>query len=282
MAVPTDARPARPSGAPPPGARPAPVRPPQPAGPLPPAPPPGPEPPSESSTTTRQPPGRPARRRGPAHWAWGSPRPRSRPSGLRARSRCPGWARRGRPGSGRRRRALPDGLAAGGSGGGPGRGRGRGRVAGKPGQHRSDRLGLLLRKAAASLACQQVHLVGEPWRPWSWPSPAAATLAGGGLACRWLARRIGVGVVHARLLTHGDWHGWLSATAGGGGECLAPESRSCLDHADQGVHARPRALRTGRQRPAPTTIQRPSPQRGDVALVALPVLRPSGPADPQV
>jgi hypothetical protein len=38
-------------------------------------------------------------------------------------------------------------------------------VAGKPCQHRSDRLGLLLRKEAASLTAQQLHLDGEPWRP---------------------------------------------------------------------------------------------------------------------
>jgi hypothetical protein len=56
----------------------------------------------------------------------------------------------------------PHGLAGG--GGGPGRGRRRGRVAGKPGQQLSDRLGLLLRKAAAGLTTQQLHLVGEPWR----------------------------------------------------------------------------------------------------------------------
>jgi hypothetical protein len=35
-------------------------------------------------------------------------------------------------------------------------------VGGKPGQHRSDRLGLLLVKAAAGLAAQQLHLDGEP------------------------------------------------------------------------------------------------------------------------
>jgi hypothetical protein len=33
-------------------------------------------------------------------------------------------------------------------------------VGGKPGQHRSDRLGLLLVKAAASLATQYLHLDG--------------------------------------------------------------------------------------------------------------------------
>jgi hypothetical protein len=95
----------------------------------------------------------------------------------------------------------PTGMPASSGGGRPGRGRGRGRVGGKPGQHRSDRLGLLLRKAATSLAAQQLHLVREPWRPWSCPStPAAVALAGGGLAWSWLARRIGVGVEHARLL----------------------------------------------------------------------------------
>jgi hypothetical protein len=50
-------------------------------------------------------------------------------------------------------------------------------VAGKPRQHRSHRLGLLLRKEAASLTAQQLHLVGEPWRPRSRPSTTAAALA---------------------------------------------------------------------------------------------------------
>ena len=127
---------------------------------------------------------------------------------LRAGGRCPCRARRGWPRPGWHRRALP-GRPAGGVGGRrPGRGSGGGRVGGKPCQHRGDRLGLLLRKEAASLATQQVHLDGEPWRPRSWPSTAAAVLTAGGLACRWLAPRIGVGVVHARLLArpaHGDW-----------------------------------------------------------------------------
>jgi len=77
---PTHARPARPSGAPPPGARPAPVRPPRPAGPLPPAPPPGPEPLSENSTTTRHRPGGPARRTALAGSAQVSAHPRCCPS----------------------------------------------------------------------------------------------------------------------------------------------------------------------------------------------------------
>jgi hypothetical protein len=76
---PTFARPARPSAATPPGARPAPLRPPQPADPPLPAPPPGPEPPSGTSTMTRHPPGRPARRGGLAA-AWGPAHPRCCPS----------------------------------------------------------------------------------------------------------------------------------------------------------------------------------------------------------
>jgi hypothetical protein len=32
-------------------------------------------------------------------------------------------------------------------------------------QRGGDRLGLLLREAAAGLTAQQLHLVGEPWRP---------------------------------------------------------------------------------------------------------------------
>jgi hypothetical protein len=129
-------------------------------------------------------------------------------------------------------------------------------VGGKPGQHRCDRLGLLLVKAAASLATQQLHLDGEPWRPWSWPSRAAAALAGGGLAGTWLGLGIGVGVVHARLLARpplpalpAEIHGW---TAGGS---VAPKSRSCLDHADQGVHAAPGAGAADERAP-PTTSQR--------------------------
>jgi hypothetical protein len=55
------------------------------------------------------------------------------------------------------------GLADGGGAGRPGRGGGR--VGGKPGQHRRDRLGLRLRKAAAGLTAKQLHLVGGPWRP---------------------------------------------------------------------------------------------------------------------
>jgi hypothetical protein len=163
---------------------------------------------------------RPAQAAGPAGWAW-SVRPRCRRalasarSSLRARARFPCRARLGRPRPGWHRRAQPGRRAAGGGGGRPGRGRGRGRVAGKPRQHRSGRLGLLLRKEAASLTAQHLHLVGEPWRPWSWPSTTAAALAGGGsgLACRWLAARIGV--VHARLLApaDGSWSRWRSSTA---------------------------------------------------------------------
>jgi hypothetical protein len=76
-------------------------------------------------------------------------------------------------------------------------------VGGKPGQHRRDRLGLLLVKAAASLAAQHLHLDGEPWWPRSWPSRATAAVTGGGLAGGWGGLRR-VGVVHARLLAdHG-------------------------------------------------------------------------------
>jgi hypothetical protein len=94
-------------------------------------------------------------------------------------------------------------------------------VSGKPRQQLSDCLGLLLRKAAAGLAAQQLHLDGEPWRPWSWPSAPAAALADGGsaLACRWRGQRIGV--EHARLLARPRlwWRRWPSTTAGGGGKC---------------------------------------------------------------
>jgi hypothetical protein len=75
-------------------------------------------------------------------------------------------------------------------------------VSGKPRQHFSDRLDLLLRKAAAGLTAQQPDFDGEPWRPRSRPSRPTAALAaglsGGGLACMRLGSRIGV--VHAQLL----------------------------------------------------------------------------------
>jgi hypothetical protein len=101
-----------------------------------------------------------------------APRPR-----LRAPIRWPCWAWRGWPRPGWHRRALPRPAC-----------RRRWplrtllrqwawRVAGKPCQHRSDRLGLLPRKEAASLTAQQLHLVGEPWRPRSWPSTTVAALA---------------------------------------------------------------------------------------------------------
>ena len=96
---------------------------------------------------------------------------------LRAGAGRPCRARRDRPRPSWHRRSLPDGPAD--SGGSRGPGRASGRVGGKPRQHRSDRLGLLLRKPAAGLTAQQLHLVGEPWRPWSWPPTPAATLAVG-------------------------------------------------------------------------------------------------------
>ena len=109
------------------------------------------------------------------------PRPR-----LRASGRCPA----GLSGAGR----VPAGSVR----RGPCCGSGRGRVAGKPGQHRSDRLALLLVKAAAGLSAQRPHLDGDPSRPWSRPSSPAAGLAGGALAGRWCGPRIWVG--HGSLL----------------------------------------------------------------------------------
>jgi hypothetical protein len=152
-------------------------------------------------------------------------------------------------------------------------------VAGKPRQHRSDHLGLLLRKAAASLTAQQLHLVGEPWRPQSCSSTPAAALAGGGgsgLARRWLGTRIGVG--HARLpapprllVPLAAFHDCVPRL----GECRT-RSRSCLDHADQGV-ARPLA-------PTPARTAGPDHDslprlHGDVALN---VPRHRGPAKPRM
>jgi hypothetical protein len=131
-------------------------------------------------------------------------------------------------------------------------------VGGKQGQQRSDRLGLL-RKAAASLTAQQPHLVGEPWRPRSWPSTTAAALvggsSGGGLAPRWLGTRIGIG--HGRLLarpsTAVGTAGRVPRPSSTAGECRT-RSRSCLDHADQGVRAV--ACAHADERAVPTTIQR--------------------------
>jgi hypothetical protein len=92
---------------------------------------------------------------GPGAFCLGLACPRARPSSAAGARRTHG-ARRRRSGRGRRRCALPDGRVD-----GSGRScRGSGRVGGKPGQHRSDRLGLLLVKAAASLATQYLHLDG--------------------------------------------------------------------------------------------------------------------------
>jgi hypothetical protein len=108
------------------------VRPPQPAGPLPAAPPPGPEPLSKRSTTTRHPPGRPARRTGPERAASVSTHPAPARPPLRARAGRPCRARPGRPHPGWRRRCRPDGLADGG-GGRPGGGSTVGRPGERPG-----------------------------------------------------------------------------------------------------------------------------------------------------
>jgi hypothetical protein len=123
------------------------------------------------------------------------------------------------------------------------------------GQHRSDRLGLLLRKEAASLTAQQLHLVGEPWRPRSWPSTTAAALAGGGssgLACGWLGTRIGVG--HVRLLARPSTAvgtagrvPWPSSTAGS----VAPDPDR--------VSITP--IRASARSPAPTPTSVPSRRR---------------------
>ncbi len=130
---------------------------------------------------------------------------------------------------------LPTAVAA-----GPVVAVGHGRVGGKPRQHRSDRLGLLLRKPAASLTAQQLHLVGEPRRPWSWPSTTAAALAGGGLACRWCGPRIGVG--HARLLARP--------------RLLVPPAES----------SRPRLVRVGVSHPVPILSRLRYPGRSRIRL----------------
>jgi hypothetical protein len=119
---------------------------------------------------------------------------------------------------------CPTGLPSGG-GRGPCCGSGRGRVAGKPGQHRSDRLGLLLVKAAAGLTAQQLHLDSEPWRPWSWPSRAAA-LASGGLM-----------------------GGWRGPKEGRGGACTAPCSPRLL--APPAESGKRRGVAPQRHRPCP-------------------------------
>jgi hypothetical protein len=56
------------------------------------------------------------------------------------------------------------------------------------------------------------------------------------------------------LLANGCWRRRPSSTAGGSGGSVAPESRSCFDHADQGVSASPSAGAAD-ERAAPTTSQ---------------------------
>jgi len=203
-----------------------------------------------------------------------APRPR-----LRAPIRWPCWARRSWPRSGWHRRALPDGPAVGGCHR-PCCGSGRGRVGGKPGQHRSDRLGLLLRKEAASLTAQQLHLVGEPWWPRSWPSTTAAALAGGGssgLACRWLGTRIGVG--HVRLLAR------PSTAVGTAGR--VPRPSSTAGGVSHPIPIVSRSRRSGRPRGRLRPRRRacrpdddPAPRLHDE--VALSVQRHGDPANPRM
>jgi hypothetical protein len=205
----------------------------------------------------------------PAGGAWPSrrrcrPTPPPRPP-LRAGARWLCRARRGWPRGGWHRRALRRGRARGVGGRRPGRVGGR--VAGKPGQHRRDRLGLLLCKEAAGLTAHKLHLVGEPWRR---PSSPAATLPGGGLACRW--RRPRIGVVHARLLARPT-----AAGADGRGEESCTRSQFCLDHANQGV----RASRVSRRPTSVRTDDDPAP-RLHSARVAVHGPRHSGPANPQM
>jgi hypothetical protein len=149
-----------------------------------------------------------------------------------------------------------------------------GRVAGKPGQHRSDRLGLLLVKAAASLTAQQLHLDGEPWRPRSWPSSPTAGLAGGALAGRWCGPRIRVG------------HTWLLArpatalTGAAAGRQRAGVSQRIPILSRSRESGRPRAPASWRPRSLHDRRRRPSAEaarRGGVERAA----PPRTPATPQ-
>jgi hypothetical protein len=168
--------------------------------------------------------------------------------------RRPCRARWGRPRPGWHRRALPARLAGGGE---FGRGGGRGRVGGKPSQHRGDHLGLLLRKAAARLAAQQLHLVGEPWRPRSCPSTAAAALA-------WRCCPVGVarllcspadGCWRRRPCTSAELPGWWAV--GVSHPILGRVSITLIR-----VFARPPRRRASSTEDDPV----PSPQRGKVAV----------------
>jgi hypothetical protein len=125
---------------------------------------------------------------------------------------------------------------------------------------------------------QQLHLVGEPWRPRSWPSTTAAALAGGGssgLACRWLGTRIGVGPVRllARPSTAVGTAGRVprpSSTAGGVSHPIPIVSRSRRS-------GRPHSRLLQRRR-ACRPDDDPAPRLHDA--VALSVQRHGDPANP--
>ena len=179
-----------------------------------------------------------------------APRPR-----LRAPIRWPCWAWRGWPRPGWHRRALPDRPADGGGCCGPCCGSGRGRVAGKPCQHHSDRLGLLLRKEAASLTAQQLHLVvnrggpgrGRRPRRRPWLAAAAAGLRAGGLG-----QGSGLGMYGSLLAVDGGWHRWPRSTAefhGWGSVAPDPERVSITP------------IRASARSPGPTPTSVPSRRR---------------------
>jgi hypothetical protein len=114
-------------------------------------------------------------------------------------------------------------------------------------QHRSDRLGLLLRQPAASLTAQRLHLEGEPWRPRSCPSSPTAGLAGGGSRAG-VGRGSGLGM-HGSLLAHGCCAaGRVQSTAAGGRWECATRIPILSRHANQGVRASACAKAAGRSR----------------------------------
>ncbi len=245
---PTFARLARPSGAAPPGARPAPGRPPQPAGPLPPAPPPGREPLPESSTTTRHPPGCPARRRGLAGSAWRSAHPRCCPSPSACSQPLPpaGLDRTGRIPAGVAVLCptdvpmAADPAAAVGVGGWTASQASTAAIASVCSWSRR-------RPASPPSSCTSMVNPGGPGRgrrgrprPW----PAAASRAAGVDP-----EGLGWGMPDS-LLANGCWRRRPSSTAGGSGGSVAPESRSCLDHAEQDIRASKPPTSVQHRRPA--------------------------------
>jgi hypothetical protein len=150
---------------------------------------PGPEPPSDRSTATRPvqvagPPGRP----GPLGSGADHPAP-VRPH-LRAGARCPAGLGGAGPVPVGIAVVCPTSLSMGAVAAAPTAARAW--AGGRQAMPAPQRLPcLLLHKVAADLASQQLHLVGEPGRPWSWPSTPAAAPVGGGPVGRWLGPRIG-------------------------------------------------------------------------------------------